>query len=115
MILIYDAAWILLFNVVGFAFHSTLTLDSVSRFLITYLATLIFWYIPTFLLSLHRVTFEFRGIFLSSAVAVPWAITLRSFILQRTISPIFVLVMFLFFLAFALAFRWLYSRLFASS
>ncbi|MFZ8832967.1 MAG: hypothetical protein ACO2O5_01990 [Candidatus Caldipriscus sp.] len=115
MILLYDAFWIFLFNIVGFAFHSTLNLDSAFRFLITYVATLTFWYIPTLLLSLHRNPFKFREIFLSSAIAVPWAITLRAFILQRTIPPIFIPVMFLFFLAFSLFFRWVYSRLFASS
>jgi ABC-type multidrug transport system permease subunit len=88
MILLYDAFWIfLLFNIVGFAFHSKLNLDSAFRFLITYVATLTFWYIPTLL---------------SSAIAVPWAIT-------------FIPVMFLFFFVFALFFRWVYSRLFASS
>jgi hypothetical protein len=102
MILLYDAFWIFLFNIVGFAFHSTLNLDSAFRFLITYVATLTFWYIPTLLLSLHRNPFKFREILLSSAIAVPWAIT-------------FIPVMFLFFFVFALFFRWVYSRLFASS
>jgi len=115
MILLYDAFWIFLFNIVGFASHSTLNLDSAFRFLITYVATLTFWYIPTLLLSLHRNPFKFREILLSSAISVPWAITLRALILQRTIPPIFIPVMFLFFFVFALFFRWVYSRLFASS
>lgn len=112
MIYIYDALWIFLFVLAGFLFHSTLNYESVSRFLITYVCVLIFWLIPAEISGLRKNVFNPKGILLSSLIAIPWSITLRAYILQRVVLPIFVFVMFIFFVISAFALRWIYLKVF---
>ncbi len=112
MIYLYDAFWIFLFVLTGFLFHSTLNIDALYRFLITYCGTLVFWLLSAEMSSLRKKPFDIKGILLASLTTTPWSITIRSYLLQRTISPIFVFVMFAFFTIFAFTFRWVYSKIF---
>ncbi|MEO0215271.1 MAG: hypothetical protein ABIL12_07190, partial [candidate division WOR-3 bacterium] len=74
--------------------------------------TLAFWMLSAKMSSLIKKPFDPKGILLASLITIPWSITIRSYLLQRTISPIFVFVMFAFFVVFAFTFRWIYSKIF---
>lgn len=105
MIYLYDALWILILVLLGFLFHKTLSVESVGRFLITYIPILISWYFGIYATNLHKEKFSFLRIVLVGLFASTVGIVIRSHILQTTITPLFVEVMSIMTVIFALFFR----------
>ncbi len=105
MIYLYDALWILILVVFGFIFHRTLSVESVGRLLITYIPILLSWYFGIYATNLHKEKFSFLRIVLVASFASAMGIVIRSHILQKTVTPLFVEVMSLITIIFALTFR----------
>ncbi len=105
MLYIYDALWILIFTATGFMFHETLTLESFGRFLITYVPTLVFWYVGSLITGLGKKRFSFFDIILVSLVAGAWGTIIRNHLLGKQFVPVFAEIFTGMLVVFAILFR----------